>query len=538
MIDSETVYLFRHALLRDAAYQLQPPGTRAALHAVALELLESILPQALVAQNALELAFHASQCDSGEGTKEVQYRLQAAEFAFSRLATGTALEQWALVARHPGADINSRERALRGRGDALRRNGYVAEALESYHQAMELLPPASPGIGRLKRATADCQYRLGKYLEAEAGYRNAIEILQQEQSPRGIGTAWGNLGLLLAATGRSAEAEAAYHYALAEHKAVSDEVEVRVVQGNLANLLLDKGRPLEALELLQEAEAIELRLYGEAQPVTTGVQSSVLWALGKHEQSNLRLVETLQSARRLGMRGIEATCLANLADAARDNGQLAEGLNLNAAAMNICAEIGDQRLLGSTTCSRGHFLVAMGRISEGLISIEDGLALLEKIRASVMLAQQCCHAARVHLQIGRLQQCEQYLGRVRAAVSEPDQPALFAQSYQPVRLRWLIACGRHAEIANALQEYPGRIESAAPGSALWLAVDAARKTLSGVAPARFLFGYAMEELPKTMLAALPDWWRAHHPRGLADAEQCCPGVLHHLAALDNAAARA
>lgn len=39
-MNAETAYLFRHALVRDAAYELQPPGERAALHAAALHCIE------------------------------------------------------------------------------------------------------------------------------------------------------------------------------------------------------------------------------------------------------------------------------------------------------------------------------------------------------------------------------------------------------------------------------------------------------------------------------------------------------------------
>ncbi|MEK7466602.1 MAG: hypothetical protein AAB074_04235 [Planctomycetota bacterium] len=42
MISAETDYLFRHALLRDAAYQLQLPGDRARLHAPAFSVLEEL----------------------------------------------------------------------------------------------------------------------------------------------------------------------------------------------------------------------------------------------------------------------------------------------------------------------------------------------------------------------------------------------------------------------------------------------------------------------------------------------------------------
>ena len=41
-LHAETIYLFRHALLRDAAYQLQMPGDRARLHRIAFELIETL----------------------------------------------------------------------------------------------------------------------------------------------------------------------------------------------------------------------------------------------------------------------------------------------------------------------------------------------------------------------------------------------------------------------------------------------------------------------------------------------------------------
>ena len=41
-MSAETAYLFRHALLREAAYQLQLPGDRSRLHALALSVLEEL----------------------------------------------------------------------------------------------------------------------------------------------------------------------------------------------------------------------------------------------------------------------------------------------------------------------------------------------------------------------------------------------------------------------------------------------------------------------------------------------------------------
>ena len=42
MTSSEHVYLFRYALVRDAAYDLQLPADRARLHAQALAMIEAL----------------------------------------------------------------------------------------------------------------------------------------------------------------------------------------------------------------------------------------------------------------------------------------------------------------------------------------------------------------------------------------------------------------------------------------------------------------------------------------------------------------
>lgn len=40
-MNAEDAYLFRHALMRDAAYQMQMPGDRAKLHELAVYLIEA-----------------------------------------------------------------------------------------------------------------------------------------------------------------------------------------------------------------------------------------------------------------------------------------------------------------------------------------------------------------------------------------------------------------------------------------------------------------------------------------------------------------
>lgn len=78
-VHAEQAYLFRHAILRDAAYALQPPSERSNLHAFAGEIL-SREPDAGTAL-AAEIADHAREAhDSG---RELRFLILAADHAAS-----------------------------------------------------------------------------------------------------------------------------------------------------------------------------------------------------------------------------------------------------------------------------------------------------------------------------------------------------------------------------------------------------------------------------------------------------------------------
>lgn len=75
-MNAEQAYLFRHALLRAAAYELQPPGERAALHRLALAILPEVLSDDALLPHSLELADHARAAMAGDAESP---ELQAAE---------------------------------------------------------------------------------------------------------------------------------------------------------------------------------------------------------------------------------------------------------------------------------------------------------------------------------------------------------------------------------------------------------------------------------------------------------------------------
>ncbi|MCA8913300.1 MAG: hypothetical protein KDB82_16495 [Planctomycetes bacterium] len=166
MPDAETAYLFRHALVQQAAYDLQPLSARARLHALALDIIEDVCGGAPVIEQphwlariaahptdrfVLELADHADLAAEGlPGAEGGRYARKAALYHFrgafheeAGYRFLSALERFESLAEHPGADDYLRAQGRIGAGQAHYRLGNLRRAAEHY-DAMEQCVEGDP----------------------------------------------------------------------------------------------------------------------------------------------------------------------------------------------------------------------------------------------------------------------------------------------------------------------------------------------------------------------------------------------------------
>src|SRR5690606_11363688 len=127
-VHAETAYIFRHALLRDAAYGLQPPGERGVLHGLALEILQALLAPEEIPALAMELAEHArlAMHDTLPDKRrrallaaEHDYLNQAAEYLQAHWQSSDEVRVRDLLAVHPYADAREQRRHLYTAGERL-----------------------------------------------------------------------------------------------------------------------------------------------------------------------------------------------------------------------------------------------------------------------------------------------------------------------------------------------------------------------------------------------------------------------------------
>lgn len=137
--EPELEYLFRHALIQDAAYHSLLKTDRKRFHHLAAETLEKLYADRLDELSPI-LAYHFQHADEHE--QAVNYFAQAAQRASNAFANTEAIShfQSALLLASP-ADAR-RSAFLIGLGDAQYRQGFQAQAIATYREAAQLLEAA------------------------------------------------------------------------------------------------------------------------------------------------------------------------------------------------------------------------------------------------------------------------------------------------------------------------------------------------------------------------------------------------------------
>jgi hypothetical protein len=140
--DAETAYLFRHALLRDAAYEMQLPGDRAVQHRHALTVLEALVPDLQPIAEDLathaRLGCHADYPDNEELlARELGYLRVAARYCAGRYQYHRAAQLWTAIVEHRALGRSALCEALRSQCDALWYSGCVEPAIAALNRALD-----------------------------------------------------------------------------------------------------------------------------------------------------------------------------------------------------------------------------------------------------------------------------------------------------------------------------------------------------------------------------------------------------------------
>ncbi|MFI6789864.1 AfsR/SARP family transcriptional regulator [Nonomuraea sp. NPDC050383] len=264
-----------------------------------------------------------------------------------------AAELHALAAAAAGRAGRSREEAA-ARGDlgtVFEHLGRYPEALAEHRGALEIhrrLGDAH-GAGVALRSIGAVSWLLGRYDAALAELDEARRLLERSGDDDAVGRTLNLTGIVLRHLGRLEEAVACYERALAVHRGTGDVHGQANTLNNLGVVRNTQGRPALALELYREALALRRAAgsrKGEARALNNIGLAEV--ALGRHAAALGHLRQALALHRETGDRRGEGQVANDLAGLYHRLGREEEALAHYAAALRIRDGIGDRKGLAET----------------------------------------------------------------------------------------------------------------------------------------------------------------------------------------------
>ncbi|MBX3460053.1 MAG: tetratricopeptide repeat protein [Planctomycetes bacterium] len=390
MTSAETAYLFRHALLRDAAYELQLPADRARLHALAFHLIEQAFggrapePPSLDAIDppkcvphptdavAAELAWHAERAHGDSGEPEFpdhrrRYLQRAADYHERHFQLQQALSNWQQLAGLTQGVIKAgvqraAARTLIAMGLSLDAAPWLEEAMQTFNRNGNR--PGGTGCAINLVAV----YRdTGRIQQAEALAQAALQSARAEQDRYAQSILTAEIAGIYQITSRHDLAEQAYLEALELQRKFGDDRMVFITLTNLAGVYTAINRISEAESVYHQARDILARNPNKRfEGILLSGLGSAFRAQGRLQDAERAQQGALAIARETGNRREEGMALANLAVVFATAGRERQAEQAFLDALDLHREVDDPRFEGITLGNLGYFYEHAGRADDAV----------------------------------------------------------------------------------------------------------------------------------------------------------------------------
>lgn len=370
----ELLYLFRHALLRNAAYEMQLVTRRRALHALALHIIETVYALSLP-QHYAKLVFHAEF--AGDPAMRKKYLVLAADQAAAEYKNAAALMYYRQLLTLLTADREVIETRLK-LGGVLEFMGDWQEAEDEYSSALALAGQTGD-----RAAVARSQEALGNLFQKQGDFVAALEWLEQALTGfRLLGDRRSEaetLGALGSVNGRKGEFDVSLR-CLEECILISRELDDRKgvanVLHNMGNVAWSRGEYPAAKSLYGESLSLRQEL-GEKWAVATSLNNLGSLALnqGDYETAKTLYEESLSIRQEQGDLPGVASVRDNLGIVSWNRGDFSSAQKLHEDALVYRREIGDRPGMATTLCNLGNVFWQQGDNAAARTCFEESLSL-------------------------------------------------------------------------------------------------------------------------------------------------------------------
>lgn len=352
----ELEFLFRHHLIRAAAYQTLLERQRAELHGIVAKRLETQYTGRLDEIYPV-LAHHHDR--AGNRERAIHYLHLAGNRATAQAALtdavqyyDAALEKLLPAASAEGApplaeaDQLHAASILRARGRVQRLQGQAPDALDSFARARALPAVEKETLFLTKIAIerALTHIQVTDYASARGELETALPAAEEHGDPGLLAMAWNARGFCDWGQGLWAPAREAFDRTLAlANRAGNDGIRADALN-NLGLLEWKAGRLDGALERFHEALLVRHKLGDRFDIARTLMNLGIVEEnLGHYDEAQTRYEQALELAESLRYTLVQSATCANLGNLALVRGYYAAAQQHNARSLELARAIGDLR---------------------------------------------------------------------------------------------------------------------------------------------------------------------------------------------------
>ncbi len=343
--------------------------------------------------------------------------------------------------------------------EALRLDGDDDGAAVLWRQILEQPPQtdAADTLDAARQGLANLAFRRGDYEEFTALQHQRKDAGQSRGNERIVADADMQLALLLRRRGHLEQARVALTHVIAEFQRLDDRNGEGKALTHQGLILLNQGQYAQALEALEEAQALQ-RAGANIEIERTLQYLGLLYhGLNDYPQARQYLERGLAEARKLPDPMRAAPLLGSLARLANDSEQYEAGLAYAHQSQQLAERFPSTPGMIFSLLERGRALLGLGRLDEARTTLETALQLSQSVAQARSSADATFVLGRVALQAGdaakALTLFKQALPVYEAANDTPQTLAAYRYMIAPLRQQGETdEALRLAEKALAMQE--------------------------------------------------------------------------------------
>lgn len=411
--EPELMYLFKHLVTQEVAYESLPYATRAVLHEQVGGYIEKTNPNRLKQFYDL-LAYHYER--SLNDDKKREYMRKAGESAQADYANAAAIDYYRRLL--PLLNPDDKVEILRKLGSVLELTGKWDDAKTLYEEAIQLAERISDLL-----ALAWCQVALAENFRKKGAYAETNEWLEKARTNfetlderEGISQVLKYFGTINAQKGIYDAATDYYEQSLAIERRQGDKQGIGNLLSNLGIVARFQGNYELARARHEEALAIR-RESGDRLGIAHSLNNlgNVAMDQGYFQEARDRLEEALKLRREMGDRWAIGNTLNNLGNVARSQRDLLTALTLYRESLIINRELGDRWALAYLLEDSGILAVIEGFPEFAIRLVAAASRLREEIGAPLSPAEK--------------EKLEASLKLARESLSEAVQEIIWTEGY-------------------------------------------------------------------------------------------------------------